>query len=71
MGYPVGFSPNITVENNKTFGTVEQHGIYLSNSSVPHDNYVVRGNESYRNAMNGIQLNGDCATKSEQGTSDG
>lgn len=66
-----GFSPNILVENNKTFGSLEQHGIYLSNSSVPHDNYVVRGNESYWNAMNGIQLNGDCATKSELGETDG
>ncbi len=66
-----GFSPDILVENNKTFGSVGQHGIYLSNSSVPHDHYVVRGNESYQNAMNGIQLNGDCATKSALGTTDG
>jgi hypothetical protein len=66
-----GFSPNILVENNKTFGSAQQHGIYLSNSRVPHDNYVVRGNESYRNGMNGIQLNGDCKTTTERRASDG
>ena len=66
-----GFSPNILVLNNKTFGSATEHGIYLSNSDEPHDHYVVRGNESYRNASNGIQLNGDCKTLGKKQTSDG
>jgi hypothetical protein len=70
-GIFAGFSPNIVVENNKTFGSAEQHGIYLSNSRVPHDNYVVRGNESYQNGRSGIQLNGDCKTAGDRGVNDG
>jgi parallel beta-helix repeat protein len=55
-----GFAPEIQVLGNQTFGSVEQHGIYISNSDVPDDNPVIAGNEVYGNAMNGIQLNGDC-----------
>ena len=66
-----GFSPNILVENNKTFGSVNEHGIYLSNSRVPHDHYVVRGNESYGNHASGIQLNGDCKSLGTLNASDG
>lgn len=55
-----GFATRIQVLNNKTFGSKEQHGIYISNSRVPADNPVVRGNECFENGWNGIQLNGDC-----------
>ena len=55
-----GFAPRIQVLNNKAFGCREQHGIYISNSRVPDDNPVIRGNECFENAGSGIQLNGDC-----------
>lgn len=55
-----GWTPQIEVINNVSWGATGEHGIYLSNSNVPNDNPVVRGNEVYGNAKNGIQLNGDC-----------
>ena len=55
-----GFATDIEVLYNITFGSAEEHGIYLSNSRVPDDNVTVRGNISYGNQVNGIQLNGDC-----------
>ncbi len=55
-----GFATEIQVLYNITFGSAEEHGIYLSNSRVPDDNVTVRGNISYGNQVNGIQLNGDC-----------
>ncbi|TSC72144.1 MAG: fibronectin, type III domain-containing protein, partial [Parcubacteria group bacterium Gr01-1014_38] len=54
------FTPGLVLENNKTFGSVGQHGIYVSNSQVANDNLIIRGNESYGNNWNGIQVNGDC-----------
>ncbi|TSC71929.1 MAG: fibronectin, type III domain-containing protein, partial [Parcubacteria group bacterium Gr01-1014_38] len=53
-------APGLVLENNKTFGSVGQHGIYVSNSQVVNDNPVIRGNESFGNTQNGIQVNGDC-----------
>jgi hypothetical protein len=45
------------IENNITYGSVNSHGIYLANGGA--DNVIIRGNESYSNAVNGIHLNGD------------
>ena len=59
-GIFTGFTTDILIENNTTSGSVIQHGIYVSNSRVPNDNPVVRGNIIYGNKKNGIQLNGDC-----------
>jgi Right handed beta helix region/Secretion system C-terminal sorting domain len=55
-----GFARDIRVIDNVTFGSVDEHGIYLSNSDGPADNLTVVGNVSYGNAVNGIQFNGDC-----------
>ena len=55
-----GFAPGIKILNNKAFGAREQHGIYISNSRVPNDNPLIRGNETYGNHHSGIQVNGDC-----------
>ncbi len=55
-----GFSRDIRVIDNVTFGSADEHGIYLSNSDGPADNLTVVGNVSYGNAVNGIQFNGDC-----------
>ena len=55
-----GFAPEVQILNNKAFGAKEQHGIYVSNSRVPNDNPLIRGNETYGNNYSGIQVNGDC-----------
>jgi len=55
-----GFTPEIQIIDNICYGAGEQHGIYVSNSRVTDDNPIIRGNESYGNGRNGIQLNGDC-----------
>src|SRR5579875_2952753 len=70
-GIFTGFTPQIQILNNKTSGTAGQHGIYVSNSDVANDNPVIRGNESWGNAQNGIQLNGDCTTPDPNGYTDG
>jgi parallel beta-helix repeat protein len=45
-----------TVENNECFGSVKEHGIYVSNSG---DDPIVRGNRLHHNAANGLHVNGD------------
>ena len=59
-GIFTGFTPDLQILDNVTYGSVIEHGIYVSNSDVPNDNPVIRGNVSYGNGVNGIQLNGDC-----------
>src|SRR5690606_26554086 len=39
-----------------TFGSIDEHGIYVSNSG---DRPVIRGNHSHDNRANGIHMNGD------------
>jgi parallel beta-helix repeat protein len=51
-----GYSDDLLIENNESAFTVEQHGIYVSNSG---DRPVVRYNVSHDNGRCGIQLNGD------------
>jgi hypothetical protein len=51
-----GFSDDLLIEQNTCYGSVNQHGIYISNSG---DRPVVRYNVCYGNARAGIQLNGD------------
>ena len=59
-GIFTAYTPDIQLIDNVCFASVEQHGIYVSNSRVGDDNPVLRGNECYGNGQNGIQLNGDC-----------
>ena len=59
-GIFTAFAVQVKVLNNKTFGSAQQHGIYVSNSDTASDQPVIRGNEAYSNTQNGIQLNGDC-----------
>ncbi|MCG3148475.1 MAG: hypothetical protein PCFJNLEI_01919 [Verrucomicrobiae bacterium] len=61
FGIFTGFAPGVQIISNKTFGAAIEHGIYVSNSRVTNDNPVIRYNETFGNARNGIQLNGDCA----------
>ena len=50
------FSDDLLIENNECYGSVSQHGIYISNSG---DRPVVRGNRVHDNRDSGIQLNAD------------
>ncbi|MEO8428905.1 MAG: right-handed parallel beta-helix repeat-containing protein, partial [Verrucomicrobiota bacterium] len=52
------FSDDLLLENNECFGSVDQHGIYVSNSG---DRPVVRGNRVHHNHASGIQLNADAS----------
>ncbi|HET9062617.1 MAG TPA: right-handed parallel beta-helix repeat-containing protein, partial [Candidatus Binatia bacterium] len=55
-GIFTGFTDDLLVENNETYGSVLEHGIYISNSC---DRPVARGNHVHDNFANGIHLNGD------------
>lgn len=55
-GIFTGFSDDLLIENNVTSRSVNQHGIYVSNSG---DRPTLRGNTSWGNAAAGIHMNGD------------
>jgi parallel beta-helix repeat protein len=59
-GILTGYTPQIQIIDNIASGSQEEHGIYVSNSTSPNDNPVVRGNECFDNNQNGMQFNGDC-----------
>jgi parallel beta-helix repeat protein len=50
------FSDDTLLEGNTCFGSVGEHGIYVSNSS---DRPTVRGNHLFDNARAGLHMNGD------------
>ena len=52
------FSDDLLLENNECYGSVAEHGIYVSNSG---DRPVVRGNRVHDNNAAGIQLNADAS----------
>ena len=55
-GILTGFADDVHFEGNECYGSVEEHGIYHSNSG---DRFVIRGNILHHNGANGIHLNGD------------
>jgi parallel beta-helix repeat protein len=55
-GLFTGFSDDLLIENNDCYGSVTQHGIYVSNSG---DRPTLRGNRCHDNFGGGIQLNAD------------
>ena len=55
-GIFTGFTDDLTVENNTCSFSVEEHGIYVSNSS---DRPIIRNNHSFNNNGCGIHMNGD------------
>ena len=55
-GIFTGFTDDLTVENNTCSYSVEEHGIYVSNSS---DRPIIRNNHSFNNNGCGIHMNGD------------
>lgn len=50
------FSDHTTVQNCDAYGSGEEHGIYISNSS---DHAVIRSNLVHHNYASGIQINAD------------
>jgi hypothetical protein len=62
------FSDDLLIENNETYGSMLEHGIYVSNSG---DRPTVRGNRSHDNVANGLHFNGDneqCFAPPQNGT---
>lgn len=55
-GIFTGFVHDLLIENNRTSGSEDEHGIYVSNSG---DRPVVRNNVVWDNNGSGIQLNAD------------
>ncbi|MBW2455498.1 MAG: right-handed parallel beta-helix repeat-containing protein, partial [Deltaproteobacteria bacterium] len=51
-----GFCDDILVEANDCSGSVDEHGVYVSNSA---DRPTVRGNVLWNNNANGLHMNGD------------
>jgi parallel beta-helix repeat protein len=57
-GILTGFVNDLLIEKNVTSGSIDQHGIYVSNSG---DRPVIRNNISFNNHDNGIHMNGDAS----------
>jgi parallel beta-helix repeat protein len=57
-GIFTGFVDHLLIENNETSGSIEEHGIYVSNSG---DFPVLRNNYSWNNHGSGIHMNGDAS----------
>ena len=55
-GILTGFSDDLLIENNTTTRSVNEHGIYVSNSG---DRPIIRNNTIWGNRSNGIHMNGD------------
>src|SRR5206468_3888521 len=55
-GIFTAYAEGVRIEGNVTSHSVEEHGIYVSNSA---DNPVVVGNESHDNFLAGIAINAD------------
>jgi parallel beta-helix repeat protein len=55
-GIFTGHVDDLTIESNRTWGSVVEHGIYVSNSG---DRPVIRDNVIFDNRGSGIHMNGD------------
>lgn len=55
-GIFTGFTDDVLIENNICTNSIDEHGIYVSNSS---DRPIIRYNECYGNNNIGIHMNGD------------
>ena len=51
-----GFSDDVLIENNEASNSVNEHGIYVSNSG---DRPIIRHNHLWGNRANGVHMNGD------------
>jgi len=66
-GIFTGFTDDIIIENNVCANSIDEHGIYVSNSS---DRPIIRYNECYGNSGTGIQINADLSSGGDGITSD-
>jgi len=66
-GIFTGFTDDILIENNVCANSIDEHGIYVSNSS---DRPIIRYNECYGNSSTGIQINADVSSGGDGITSD-
>lgn len=57
-GIFTGFTDDILIENNICTNSIDEHGIYVSNSS---DRPIIRYNECYGNSKIGIHMNADAS----------
>lgn len=57
-GILTGFAEHCLIEHNACSGSIDQHGIYFSNSA---DDPIIRFNECFDNHDNGIHMNGDAS----------
>ncbi len=55
-GILTGFAEHVLIEHNVCMGSVDEHGIYVSNSA---DDPIIRFNRCADNNANGIHMNGD------------
>jgi len=55
-GILTGFVDDLLIEGNETAGSIDEHGIYVSNSG---DRPTIRGNLTWGNNAAGIHMNGD------------
>src|SRR6185295_17068235 len=55
-GIFTGHVDDLLIESNRTSGSIDEHGIYVSNSG---DRPVIRDNTSFDNHGSGIHMNGD------------
>ncbi len=58
-GIFTAFTDDILIENNVCTNSIDEHGIYVSNSS---DRPIIRYNECYGNNSIGIHMNGDLSS---------
>ncbi len=58
-GIFTAFTDDILIENNICTNSIDEHGIYVSNSS---DRPIIRYNECYGNNSIGIHMNGDLSS---------
>lgn len=57
-GILTGFAEHCTIEHNTCSGSIDEHGIYFSNSA---DDPIIRYNHCFDNNANGIHMNGDAS----------
>ena len=57
-GIFTGFTDDILIEYNECLNSIDEHGIYVSNSS---DRSIIRYNECHHNNRGGIQINADAS----------
>ncbi len=66
-GIFTGFTDDILIENNICSNSIDEHGIYVSNSS---DRAIIRNNTCHGNNGSGIQINADASAGGDGTSSD-